>query len=162
MPIDWSSPSSKNFWKKPWLVYKSLQFTGNRAMQSTRVQLENFQPQYVHHCRHWNHHYYIVHNYKPKHWLSIQQRRGCSVTNSITTTEQSVTQACTPTIVYRTETIGGSGTVVDNQPLTVIAALTIIIIVLVMLLVTVSISLIWTCWKPKLKRGLKRGKQQVR
>ena len=119
-------------------------------------------------------------------------RDGDAVTSSIATTEQS--QACTPTIVYRTdcpvcqcnrdrdavtnniattgqsqtctptrtETIDGSRMVEDNQPLAVIAALTIIIIVLVMLLVTVSIALILTCWKPKLKRGLKRDKQQAR
>ena len=83
-------------------------------------------------------------------------------TNSIATTGRSVTQACTPTIVYRTETINGSGMVKDNQPLPLIAALTIIIVILIMLLVTVSIALIWTCWKPKLKRGLKRDKQQAR
>ena len=83
-----------------------------------------------------------------------------AVTNSIATAGQSL--ACTPTTVYRTETIDGSRMVEDNQPLAVIAALTIIITVLVMLLVTVSIALILTCWKPKLKRGLKRDKQQAR
>ena len=81
-------------------------------------------------------------------------------TNNIATTGQSVThQACTPTIVYRTETINGSRMVEDNQ---LIAALTIIIVILIVLLVTVSIALIWTCWKPKLKRGLKRDEQQAR
>ena len=81
-------------------------------------------------------------------------------TNTVATTDQP--QACTPTIIYKTETVNETVVVNSRNQQSVIVALATIIVILIILLVTVSVALIWTCWTYKINSATKSQYQQHR
>ena len=87
-------------------------------------------------------------------------RCGDDATNTVATTDQP--QSCTPTIIYKTETVNETVVVNSSNQQSVIVALATIVVILIILLVTVSVALIWTYWTYKINGATKNQYQQHR